>query len=251
MLLAINIGNTNINFGIFTQNSSKKNNKTALKFNLAVKNYSRAKLAKKLGLHPEISKIIICSVIPKLTKIVQLNLKSLTGINARIIGKDLAVPIKNLYHQPKQLGQDRLVNAYAASQLYSTPLIVIDSGTAITLDVVSKNRTFLGGLIMVGVEMSLAALNEKTALLPKIRLTQPLKLIGQDTKSSILSGIIFGTTAAIDELTKQIKRYLGKNTLIIGTGGNIPLIKRNSKIKIHVDKDLTLRGIKLINENEI
>lgn len=251
MLLAINIGNTNISFGIFTQNSGKKNTEAVLKFYLPVKTYSQVKLAKKLGLRFKISKIIICSVLPKLTNIVQLDLKSLTGIKAQVIGKDLIAPIKNLYRQPKQLGQDRLINAYAASQLYSTPLIVIDSGTAITLDVVSKNKTFLGGLIMVGVEMSLAALNEKTALLPKIRLTQPSKLIGQDTKSSILSGIIFGTTAAIDELTKQIKRYLGKNTLIIGTGGNIPLIKRNSKIKIHVDKDLTLRGIKLINENKI
>jgi len=251
MLLAIDIGNTNISFGVFSQKFKINNHKIIKKFDLPVKTYSLVKLTKKLKTCPKINKIIICSVVPKLTKIVQHNLKTLIGIKAQIIGKDLIVPIKNLYHQPKQLGQDRLVNAYAASKLYPTPLVVIDSGTSITLDVVSKNSTFLGGSILAGFQMSLDALKEKTALLPKVKLTQPTKLIGDDTKSSILSGIVLGTAASVCGLVKQIKQRTNKHTSVIGTGGSIFLIKKYSGLKIKINQDLTLKGINFIHKNEI
>lgn len=245
MLLAIDIGNTNISFGIFAGEKLK------LQYDIATKSYRKAALAGKLKAYPEIAASIICSVVPKLTRIIQHDLKLLYRQNPYIIGKEIVVPIENRYRLPQQVGQDRLVNAYAANRLYPGPLIVIDSGTAITFDVISKDRAYLGGLIFPGMKISLEALGEKTALLPQVKLQQPKMLIGRDTKNSILSGVVFGTAALSKELAGRIKQYLGKNAKIIGTGGNISLIKKYSGMKIEIHKDLTLIGIKLIYENEM
>lgn len=245
MLLAIDIGNTNISYGVF------KNRKLIQQFDIPADTYSRLKLLKKLRNNPKISATAICSVVPKLTRIILRDLRILTGKKPYIIGKGLIVPIKNHYHQPDRLGQDRLVNAYAAGNLYKAPLIVIDSGTAITFDLVGKNKAYLGGLIIPGMQMSLEALSEKTALLPLVELGLPKNIIGRDTKNSILSGVVFGMAGAAKELVARIKRYLGKNALIIGTGGSIGLIKKYSGIKIKIDNGLTLKGIDLIYENKI
>ena len=245
MLLAIDIGNTNISGGIFVGEKLK------CQFDIATKTYKKVQLLKKLRAYPEISASIICSVVPNLTRVIQRDLKLFYGRTPYIIGKDLIVPIENRYRIPKQVGQDRLVNAYAASSLYVSPLIVIDSGTAITFDAISKDRAYLGGLIFPGMNISLEALKEKTALLPQVKLQQPKMLIGRDTKNSILSGVVFGTAALSKELAARIKQSLGKNVRIIGTGGSIFLIKRYSGMKIEINRDLTLIGIKLIYENKI
>jgi len=243
MLLAIDIGNTNIKSALF------KGKRIIKRFDLPVTTYSRGKFAQKLAGSQPISAVAICSVVPKLTKILKHDLKRLTGKTPYIIGKDLIVPIKNFYRSPKQLGQDRLVGAYAACNLYPAPLIVIDSGTAITFDAVSREKTYLGGLIFPGMRICLEALREKTALLPRIKLQQPKTLIGTDTQTSILSGIVFGIASLSKEVVKMIKQRLGKNALVIGTGGNIRLIQKYSGIRIKIDADLTLKGINLISRN--
>jgi len=240
MLLAIDIGNTNISCGVF------KGSRLIEKFDIPSKKYSDLLLSKKLKNLPEISASVICSVVPKQTKVVSSSLFSLTGKLPLIIGKDLETPIKNLYHKPKQVGQDRLVNAYAASIFYKTPLVVVDSGTAVTFDIISGKNEYLGGLITPGMDMSLKALEEKTALLPKVKLTNPKTLIGKDTKSSILSGIVFGTAELCNGIIRRIKKVIGKASLVIGTGGNICRIKKYSKTDIKIDKNLTLKGIYLI-----
>ncbi|MDD5476968.1 MAG: type III pantothenate kinase [Candidatus Omnitrophica bacterium] len=245
MLLAIDIGNTNIKSALF------KGKKIIKKFNIPVKTYSRSKFAKKLAGSQPISAAAICSVVPKLTAILKHDLKLLTGKTPYIIGKDIIVPMKNFYRNPKQLGQDRLVGAYAACNLYPTPLIVINSGTAITFDVVSRKKAYLGGLIFPGIRISLEALSAKTALLPKIKLQQPITLIGTDTKNSILSGIVFGIASLAKELVNKIKQRIGKDALVIGAGGNIHLIKKYSGMGIKIDTNLTLKGINLVYGNKI
>jgi type III pantothenate kinase len=243
MLLAIDIGNTNISAGIFAAGKLK------YRFDLATKTYKKVLLEKKIKAYPRISASIICSVVPRVTQAIKNDLKSLTGKAVYIIGKDLIVPIENRYRIPEQVGQDRLVNAYAASQIYPGPLVVIDSGTAITFDVISSDRAYLGGLIFPGMSISLEALQEKTALLPLVKLGIPKTFIGRDTKNSMLSGVVFGTAALCKEIAARIKKQLGKNIRILGTGGNIHLIKKYSGLKIQIIKELTLTGIKLIYEN--
>ena len=239
MPLAIDIGNTNIDFGIF------RGTKIIKKFFIPTDTY-RLKAIKNKLTHFNIDNLIICSVVPKATKVLEKDLKRLLGIRPYIIGKDIKVPIKNLYRRPRQVGQDRLVNAYAGVRLYGAPLIVIDFGTAITFDVISRNKEYLGGMILPGLEISLDALFQRTALLPKIKLNKPKEFIGRDTKDSILSGVVYGFAALTDDLAERIKNKIGKSAKVIGTGGNISLIGKYCKQIDKIDKDLTLKGLNLI-----
>jgi type III pantothenate kinase len=184
--------------------------------------------------------------VPKITERLKRDLLTFSGKKPYIIGKDILVPIKNLYHKPKQVGQDRLVNAYAASSLYRAPLIAIDFGTAITFDIISKKKEYLGGMILPGLKISLEALNQRTALLPKIKLKKPDDFIGKDTKNSMLSGIIYGFGSLTDELITRIKKVIGRNALAIVTGGNTELISKYCRKINKVDVNLTLKGLSML-----
>jgi len=243
MLLAIDIGNTNINLGLFKKNSLVR------RYQIPTKNKKYFFSLKKIISKNEIDDAIICSVVPNASKILEKDLKRLLEKRPFIIGKDIIVPIRNLYRKPKQVGSDRLVNAYAGFNLYGLPLIVVDFGTAITFDVVSKNKEYLGGMISPGIEISLDALATKTALLPKVKLERPKELIGQDTRNSMLSGIVYGFAALTDSLAERLKSKLGINAKVIGTGGNISLMSNYCKQIDKIDIDLTLKGLSLIYSN--
>ncbi len=239
MLLAIDIGNTNITFGLF------HGRKLARRFDIPAKDYARSKLKGNLGKY-NIDDAIICSVVPRVTKILTKDLKACFRIGPHIIGKDVTVPIKNLYRKPGQVGQDRLVNAYAGTVFYGAPLIIVDFGTAITFDVVKRNKVYLGGMILPGLGISLEALSRKTALLPQIKLSAPKEFIGRDTKSSMLSGIVYGFAALVDDLAARIREKIGKKALVIGTGGNIGLMSEYCREIGRSDRDLTLKGLNAI-----
>lgn len=242
MLLAVDIGNTNISFGTFRDNEIVK------RFNIPTKSYCLKKLKQILG-KADIGDAIVCSVVPKVAKILENDIKNTFRRRPYILGKNAAVPIKNLYRNPKQVGQDRLVNAYAGVMFYGAPLIVVDFGTAITFDVISKDREYLGGMILPGLEISLVALFERTALLPEIKLEEPRELIGRDTKNSMLSGIVYGFSGLADDLAQKIKKVIGKNAQVIGTGGNISLMSRYCRKMDKTDPDLTLKGLNLIYQH--
>jgi len=240
MLLAIDIGNTNINVGLF------QGNRLLRRFIIPTKAKEYKLHLQKIIARNNIHDAIICSVVPDVTKILEKDFKKLLGKQPYIIGKGVKVPIKNLYRKPKQVGQDRLVNAYAGVMLYGAPLIAVDFGTAVTFDVVSRKKEYLGGMILPGLGISLDALNQRTALLPKIKLSKPKEFIGRDTKSSMLSGIVYGFVALTDDLVIRIKKKIGKNAKVIGTGGNIDLIGKYCKQIDKTDKDLTLKGLNLV-----
>jgi type III pantothenate kinase len=241
VLLAIDIGNTNISCGVFRSGLLVKT------FDLSSRQYGLTKFRQQIKAL-KITEIIICSVVPTLTFVLASDLGKLFCLRPYIIGRDVRVPIKNCYRHPAQVGQDRLVSAYAGSILYGAPLIIIDSGTAITYDVISKSKAYLGGLILPGLNISLAALSEKTALLPKIKIKPPKELIGQDTESSILSGTIYGAGLLMKTLVSEIKRKVGQQAQVVGTGGSIGLISRYANLKIKINNHLTLIGLNLIFE---
>ncbi|MDD5045282.1 MAG: type III pantothenate kinase, partial [Candidatus Omnitrophica bacterium] len=188
----------------------------------------------------------ISSVVPKARDILSRDLKKLLGITPFILGKNITAPIKNLYHYPKKAGQDRLVNAYAGAMLYGAPLIVVDLGTAVTFDVVSRKKEYLGGMILPGLRVSLEGLFENTALVPKIKLKSPKEFIGRDTESGVLSGLVFGYAALIDKLSERIKEKIGKGAFVIGTGGDMELVGRYCREMDRIDPDLALKGLDLI-----
>lgn len=243
MLLAIDIGNTNITFGIF------KASRIVRRFNISTVKYSLAGLRRGLG-RARVDDTIICSVVPAAAVVLAKDLRKLIGRKPHIIDKNIVVPIKNLYRRPKQVGSDRLVNAYAAIKLYGTPAVVVDFGTAVTFDIISKKAAYLGGMILPGLGISLKALHQNTALLPKIKLQAPSAFIGRDTAGSMLSGISYGFAALVEGLTKRIRHNIGKEALVIGTGGDIGLIARYSRGFSHIDRDLTLKGLYLVYKNK-
>lgn len=240
MILAIDIGNTNINLGLF--HGGRLSKRYAIPTRI---NWYKPYLQKIIKRY-KIDDVIICSVVPDAGKILKKDLTELLGKIPYIIGKRVKVPVKNLYRKPKQVGQDRLVNAYAGIILYGAPLIAVDFGTAITFDVVSKNKEYLGGMILPGLGISLDCLNQRTALLPKIKLEEPAEFIGRDTKSSMLSGIVYGFAALTDDLVVRLKEKIGRNAKVIGTGGNINLIGKYCRRIDKIDEDLTLKGLSLV-----
>lgn len=244
MVLAFDIGNTNINMGLF------KSGRLSLRAVFPTKKANQFKVFLKGNLFRRIDfrqleAVVICGVVPQAARALKIALSAIRGLPIYTLGRDLIVPIKNLYLEPKNLGQDRLVNAYAGLMFYGAPLIVVDFGTAITFDVVSRKRQYLGGMILPGLGVSLDTLSKRTALLPKIKLDIPREFIGRDTKNSMLSGIVYGFSALSDGLIGWIKEKIGKDTKVIATGGDASLIKKYCKGINKLDKDLTLKGLYL------
>lgn len=202
-LLAVDIGNTNINFGIF------KEDRLTGKFKISTRGYKLKELKRKIG-KAKPDEVIISSVVPAACDILAKDIKALFHKPAHVLGKNIAVPVKNLYRRPKQVGQDRLVDAYAGITLYGAPLIVVDFGTAVTFDVISKKKEYLGGMILPGLGISLEGLFENTALLPKVKLKGPKEFIGRDTEASMLSGVVYGFASLVDGLIGKIKEKIGR-----------------------------------------
>lgn len=248
-IITFDMGNTNMAIGIFKARSLVFKTRFETKNSSKIKPFLR-KVINKYGVS-SIEAVVISSVVPKAVKLLRTAIRTLISVPIYVVGDNMKVPIKNLYFKPKQLGQDRLVNSYAGAMIYGTPLLVIDFGTAITFDVVSVKGEYLGGMIIPGLETSLKALKDSTALLPKVELKQPKLLIGKDTKSSILSGIVFGVASLADGLIVRIKEDIGKNAKVVVTGGDAALVCSYARQIKTVDSDLTLKGLGLVYEAKI
>jgi type III pantothenate kinase len=245
-LLAIDIGNTNITAGIFKGGRLVRRMKTPSRasyiYGRAFRKLLRA-AGSKIG---DVDTVVISSVVPLVLGRLVAELGRMSFRRPLIIGRDIKVPIRNMYRNKNEVGQDRLVNAFAAKSLYGAPAVIVDFGTGITFDVVSGRGDYLGGLILPGIEMSLESLHRKTALLPRIELKPAASIIGKDTVNSMRGGILFGLGTMCDGLTGRYRRMLGSRMKVIATGGNAGLIKRYTKSIRTVDEDLTLKGLNLL-----
>lgn len=252
MILAIDIGNTTTNFGVFEKG------RLASQFSIATQpnrtpdevTLQLTALAATRKLHLSKAKqVLICSVVPRMTAVLSEALKSLGAVPIRIVGQDLKVPLKNRYRYPKQVGQDRLVGAYAAWRTYKRDCIVADFGTAITIDLVTKAGEYLGGIIAPGLDISLEALATRTALLPKVELREPPELLGRDTANSIRSGLLYGCVALIDGLVTGLRDQYAPKALVVATGGASRLIAKHARTIDHLKPHLVLEGLsKLVSK---
>lgn len=240
MLLTIDIGNTTIAFGVF------KAKKLISKWKIPTQE-ALAKKAILLKRQKGITAAIISSVVPKVTPIVKKDIVKKFKIHPLVLGENIQAPIRNLYRNPNQVGQDRLVNAVAVKELYGSPAIVIDFGTAITFDLISKKGDYIGGIIVPGIETSIKALSAKAALLPKVKLLPPKTLVGKDTANSMRSGICYGFGALCDGLVLRLKERYGEQKVIV-TGGNAHLITGFSGVCENISPNLTLYGLGIIYE---
>ncbi|MBN2453863.1 MAG: type III pantothenate kinase [Candidatus Omnitrophica bacterium] len=245
-LLAIDIGNTNITAGLFAGGRLVKKSKTPTGSYFLYGRHLRKMVRASSRESGESMRVIISSVVPLALARLIVEINRTMKCDIKIVGRDKAVPIKNLYKNKSEVGQDRLVNAFAAGRLYGSPCVVVDFGTAVTFDVVSGRGEYLGGLILPGIEMSLSGLHRMTAMLPRVELKHTSSVIGRDTVNSIRGGILFGLGAVCDGLAARYRKLLGRKTRIIATGGNAGLISRYAKSIRIVDEDLTLKGLRML-----
>jgi len=254
LLLAIDVGNSNIVIGFFYRKDLIANlrihtdtRRTADEYAILLSEF----LSRKVMDLKQVTGVIISSVVPQ--ALVQLREMSLQWLHEEpiVVNSNLDLGIKILYDNPDELGADRIVNAVGGYFEYGGPLIIIDLGTATTFDVVSENGDFLGGAIAPGIGISIEALAGRTTLLPKIDLSSTPQAIGKSTISCIQSGCFFGSLGQIEEIIRRIKLELPKSPKVIATGGLASLIAKESKLIDHIDPDLTLKGLRIIYDRVI
>lgn len=251
MLLAIDVGNTKIAFGVFkgetlrvTWNVATDLNKSADEYAVLLLNLlPRDDLALS-----DIHHVSIACVVPPLRPVLEeLSLRYLK-ISPLVIGPGVKTGVRICTDNPREVGADRVVNAAAAHRLYGGPLIVIDFGTATTLDAVSKEGDYLGGAIAPGIGVAAEALFEHASKLPRVELTPPEHVIGKDTVASMQSGIIFGYVGLIESLVTRMRRELGGKARVVATGGFAETIAKETRVIDTVNMHLTLIGLRLVHE---
>ena len=249
MLLAVDIGNTNIKFGIFDSDAlirtltiSCNKNKTADEYSVEL--YS---LIRVMGIHrTDFDGCIISSVVPTVTERIRSAVVDLLHVEALIVGPGIRTGLNIHIEDPSQLGADLVVACVAANANYPAPCIVISMGTATVMCVIDKNRAMLGGPIAPGVMVSLNALTGNAALLYSVSLDAPKSVIGNNTDRSIRSGVVWGTVCMIDGMIDKIEQELGEKCTVIATGGMAKSIIRYCSHDITVQDDLIMQGLKLI-----
>lgn len=251
MLLAIDIGNTNIVLGcirdeddqiLFAERLSTDHNKTALEYAISFRNVLHIyHLSAK-----DVTGVIIASVVPPITSLIDQALQKLTGKKAMIVGPGIKTGLNILMDNPAQVGADLIVGAVAGIDQYPVPLILVDMGTATTITVIDRNKNYIGGMILPGLMVSLDSLTSRTSKLPRIGLDPPKKLIGKNTIDCMKSGILYGHASCIDGMVDRIENELGEKTTIVATGGLSGTIAPLCTHTIIHDDGLLLKGLLLI-----
>ncbi len=240
-ILVADIGNTSILFGYYVNTKLQKTWRLAT-FSVSA---STLKILSRQFPLKEAEALVIASVVPHATRVLVKHFTPYLRGKVCVAGKNLPIPIKNLYDNPREVGVDRLMNAVAIHQKHAHDAIIVDFGTAITFDVVTKKGEYLGGVIAPGIEISLEALYQRTALLPKIRLQRPRSIIGRNTIESIRAGCTFGIGGLCERVIEEIKKRCRLNPRIYATGGYARFMSRYLRKKAYILDHLTLEGIRL------
>lgn len=249
MILAIDMGNTNIVIGCvddsriyFVERLSTDKTKTALEYAMGFKTV--------LELYDinsaEIEGAIISSVVPSLTKVLSEAVKKIIDKTPLIVGPGLKTGLNIHMDNPKQVGSDLIVDAVAGIAEYGAPLVIIDMGTATTMSVVDKDENYVGGVIMPGLRLSVEALASGAAQLYNVGLEAPKKVVGKNTPDCMKSGIVIGNAACIDGMIDRIEAELGYKLNAVATGGMAKVVIPLCKHKITVDDSLLLKGLNII-----
>ncbi len=254
MILAIDIGNTNIVIGCiekeqvrFVERVSTNLSKTELEY---VVEFRTLFDLYRISIE-DIDGSIISSVVPPLNNIVKAALQKLFHRTPLLVGPGVKTGLNILMDNPGQLGSDLVVNAVAGLHYYGAPIIMIDMGTATTISVVDDKKNYIGGMILPGVKVSLESLVNRTSQLPRISLEAPRRVIGKNTIECMKSGIVMGQAACLDGMIERIFDELGYEAPVVATGGLSGSIVPHCKQNIIYDNELTLKGLGIIYHKNI
>lgn len=252
MLLAFDVGNTNIVLGAyegqelltswrFATDKAKSSDEYGMLINQLFQ-YEGLSLK-------DVDDVIISSVVPPIMYTLQHTALKYCNKEAIVIGPGIKTGMNIKYDNPKQVGADRIVNAVAGYEKYGGPLIIVDFGTATTFCAISQTGDYLGGTIAPGIKISSEALFQHAAKLPRVELVKPGKVICKNTVSSMQSGMVYGYVGLVDYIVRRMKNELkDPNTKVIATGGLASLITSESEMIDEIDKLLTLEGLRIIYE---
>nr|WP_122011916.1 type III pantothenate kinase [Maliibacterium massiliense] len=250
MILALDIGNTNIKTGVFEQGElrtswrmstdlAQTSDEYGIKFH-ALLDFN--------GLSArDVQGAMISSVVPSINYTMEHMMRDFFDIKPMFVGPGIKTGLNIKYEDPREVGADRIVNAVAAYTLYGGPCIVIDFGTATTFAAVSKDGAFLGGAICPGIKVATEALVRNTAKLPVVELTKPATVINRTTIGNMQAGIIYGYVGQVDYIVSRMREELGApDARVVSTGGLAHLIAGESRAVMTIDPQLTLRGLQIL-----
>lgn len=250
MLLAVDIGNTNIVFGcvndendvVLFERIATSHQATATEYAVLIKN-----ILEMNGFSvSDINDSIMSSVVPSVTGAVTNAIKKLFGIDVMTVGPGVKTGLNILIDNPAQLGSDQVVDAVAGINQYPVPQIIIDMGTATTVSVVDGNKNYLGGLIIAGMGTAVNALTSRTAQLPKINFEVPEKVIGTNTIDCMKSGALYSNACALDGIIERIESELGERCTVVATGGLAEIVVPLCRRDVILDKSLLIKGLTII-----
>ncbi|HXW59129.1 MAG TPA: type III pantothenate kinase [Solirubrobacteraceae bacterium] len=251
MLLAVDVGNTQTHFGAFRERELVEHWRFAT-VRQSTADQLGAALRNLLGLRgygfEDLEASIISSTVPQLEPEWTAVASRYLGHEMLVVGPGTKTGIAIRYDNPREIGPDRLVNAVAIHERFDGSAVCVDFGTATTFDIVSHEGEYVGGTLMTGIEISLEALSERGARLPKVDLAPPKSVIGKNTIDAIRSGVVFGYAGAIDAILRRLYEELGERAHVVATGGLAQLVVPYTEEIDEVDELLTLTGLRLLFE---
>ncbi|MDD6604012.1 MAG: type III pantothenate kinase [Eubacteriales bacterium] len=247
MILAVDVGNTNIVLGVIDAEKLITTGRLRTDIYQTEDEYAM-KIHSFLSLRnaDDIDGAIISSVVPALIGTLKKAIKTVCGIDSIVVGPGVKTGLSIKIDDPAQLGADMVVSAVAAKSKYPCPIIIFDLGTATTGSVLDKDGNFLGGIITAGVKTSINALSTGTALLPQIDITAPKKIIGTNSIESMKSGCVIGTAAMLDGFVDKFQEELGQEATVVVTGGLGKSIAKNCRHNMIIDENLIIDGLREI-----
>lgn len=251
MLLAIDIGNTNIVLGLYQGKNLithwrllTEAERTADEYGVIISHLVAAK-----GFRcNQIRSIVASCVVPPMVSVTQELAAQVFGLEPLMVGPGIKTGMPVLYDSPKDVGADRIVNAIAAYEKYRDACIVVDFGTATTVDFISKRGEYVGGAIAPGLLISLEALFQRASKLPRIEIVKPKEIVGKNTVNSIQAGVFYGYVGLVDGIVERIQKENGVQAKVVATGGLAPLIASECSRITDVDEFLTLEGLRIVHE---
>lgn len=254
MLLAIDVGNTNIVLGVFDGDALVRSwrlqtlrERTADELGLLVDGLFAHHRLERSKIHA----LVMGSVVPPLTSTTRLMAEQYFGLTALVVEPGVNTDMPILYENPAEVGADRIVNAIAAYERFGRaarprPLVVVDFGTATTFDAITAKGEYLGGAICPGVQISADALFQRAARLPRIDVRKPSTIVGRTTVGAMESGLFWGYVGMVEGLVRRMGDELGGDALCVATGGLADVIAPETPLIHHVDPDLTLHGLRIV-----